>query len=324
MTPEKVKKVEREKPIPEEKKEIIKNFVENINKHRTVLIASCKGLPGKQFHEIKKKLRGKAEIKVAKKSAVNRAIDEIDKGAIKNLKKEVHADIVILFSDLDPFELSGILSENQSFRRARPGDKAPEDIEIEAGPTDLPPGPAISELGSVGLKVAVKEGKLEIMQGATVVKEGEEIKSNVASVLGKLDISPIKVGFLPLAAYDKQDDKVYVGIKIDKEGTLETLREMLGKALGFAVKVEYPAKETISYFIAKAAGEEKALEKILSEKSDSGEQPVIDGAQEKTSDEQASTESQDDTKEETKTEEEKIEEKQDDSNDNKDAKEESA
>lgn len=252
-------KVVREKPIPEFKKKVVKELIDKISSSRTVLIASSRGLPGPQFHEIKKKLRAKAEMKVAKKSSILKAIDGIDKGSIKNLKEQIQADIVLMFSDADAFELSGILSANQSPRKAKAGDIAPYDIEIEAGMTELVPGPAISELGAVGLKVKVSDGKLEIMQNAVVVKEGEEIKENVASVLGKLDVTPMKVGFIPLAAYDSQDDKMYVDIIIDQEGTLEAMREMIGKALGFAVNVSYPAKETISYFIAKASAEEKAL-----------------------------------------------------------------
>jgi len=307
------KKVIREKPIPESKKEIVDNLAKGIEGHRTVLIASCKGLPGQQFHEIKKKLRGKAEIRVAKKSAFNRAIDKIEKGAIKNLKEKVGADIVILFSDLDPFELSGILTENQSPAKAKSEDIAPEDIEIEAGPTDLLPGPAISELGSVGLKVAVKEGKLEIMKGAIVAKKGEKIKPNVASVLGKLNITPMKVGFRSLAAYDSKEDKVYFDIFIDKEGTLEELRNLLGKALGFAVGVEYPTKETVSYFISKASAEEKILEKLI------GVEKTEEKTEEK-KEEQADEPEKGKNEQEEKPVEEKKEEPKDDQKDTKEDK----
>jgi len=278
-------KVVRDKPIPPAKLGEIEDLKGKIGKFRTVLLASCKGLPGLQYHAIKKDLRGKAEIRMAKKTLFSRAIDETKKGKIKDLKKEIGADIALFFSDLDPFALSGLLSENQSPSKARAGDIAPEDIEIEAGPTELVPGPAISELGAVGLKVSVKDGKLEIMKGAIVAKEGEEIHANVASVLGKLDMNPMKVGFLPLAAYDSEDDKVYVGIKINKEETLEELRTLVGKALGFATNVEYPAKETMSYFISKAFAEEKALANL--------------GGEEK----------KEETSEEGKPEEEKSEEK---------------
>ena len=266
-------KIIREKPIPEEKKKNVEELAEKMQKVRTVLIASCKSLPSRQFHEIKKRLRGKAEMKVAKKSSIVRAIDSIEKGAIKNLKKDLGADIVIFFSDIEPFELSALLSESQSPAKAKAGDIAPEDIKIEPGSTDLIPGPAISELGSVGLKVTVKEGKLEIMQGAVVVKKGEKISEKVSSVLAKLGITPMKVGFVPLLAYDAKEDKIYSDIKIDKEETLEELKEAIKKALGFAVNINYPTKETILYFISKASVEEKALEKLI-EKKDKKENSI--------------------------------------------------
>jgi hypothetical protein len=152
-----------------------------------------------------------------------------------------------------------MLSENQIPSKARAGDIAPENIEIQPGPTDLVPGPAISELSGVGLKVAVKEGKLEIIKGAVVAKQGEAIKENVAAVLGKLGVSPMKVGFLPIAAFDSKDGKVYVGIVINKEKALDDLKDSIKKALGFAVNVKYPTDQTVKFFLAKAGMEEKAL-----------------------------------------------------------------
>ncbi len=287
----------RENPVPERKKSLVKNLSEKIKSSRTVLIASCKNLPSSQFQSIKKKLRGKAEIKFIKKSALNRAINLTEKGALQQLKKELTADFAVFFSELDAFELSGLLTESQVPTKAKAGDIAPHDIEIEPGPTDLIPGPAISELGSVGLKVIVKEGKLEIQKGAVVAKEGEAINEKVAGVLAKLGISPMKVGFIPIAAYDSKEDKVYTGIKIDKEGTLEELRALIGKALGFAVNIKYPAKETISFFIAKASAEEKALKKIIEGKSSGGEEKKEEISEE-TKPEENQDNSQEDTKEE--------------------------
>lgn len=246
-----------------EKKKLVSILAEKMKDSKAVLIASTKNLPSSQFQEIKKSLRGKAEIKVAKKSIIIRSIESIEKGALQNLKKYIGADIAIFFSDLEAFELSALLSENQSPAKAKAGDSAPEDIEIEPGPTELIPGPAISELSGVGLKVAVEGGKLAIKQGAVIVKKDEIVSSNVASVLAKLNIFPMKVGFLPVAAYDAVSDKVYADIKINKEETLNQLRFMIGKSFGFAVNLGYVSGETIRYFIAKAGLEEKALVNAL-------------------------------------------------------------
>ncbi len=253
----------REKEIPEYKINIVKEIVDKIKKSRTLLIASTKGLPSSQFHEIKKNFRGKAEIRVTKKNILLRAFDSILKDGLHKFKENVGADIALFFSDLDAFELSGLLSDNQSPAKARAGDIALEDISVEPGPTSLIPGPAISELSGVGLKVAVEGGKLAIKLPATIVHKGEVIKENVAGVLAKLDILPMKVGFEPIAAYDYKEDKVYVGIKIDKKKILEELRDSIKKALGFAVNVRYMIRETISYLIAKAGREEKAILNLI-------------------------------------------------------------
>lgn len=267
------KKTNEKKEVPEYKLKIVSDLVENIKKSKTMLIASTNGLPSSQFHEIKKNLRGKAMIKVVKKSLILRAIDSIGKDSLNKIKEIIGADIALFFSDLDPFELSGLLAENRSSAKAKAGDIAPEDINVEPGPTNLVPGPAISELSSVGLKVAVEGGKLSIKLPARIAKAGDVIKENVASVMAKLDIKPMKVGFEPLAAYDGKNEKIYVGIKIDKKQTLEELKDLIKRALGFAVARAYLAKETISYFIAKAGREEIAIINLTNKS-----QPAATGA----------------------------------------------
>jgi len=266
------KKIEK-REVPEYKIKIVAELADKMKKSRTVLIASTRGLPSSQFHEIKKNLRGKAIIGVAKKSAILRAIDSVKKASLDKLKENIGADIALFFSDLDPFTLSGLLADNKSSAKARAGDIAPEDINVEPGPTNLVPGPAISELSGVGLKVTVEGGKLAIKLPRTIVRAGEEIKENVAGVMAKLDIKPMKVGFEPIAAYDREDDKVYVGIKIDKKKAYEELREMIRKALGFAVARGYVTKETVSQFIAKAGREEIAITNLLNKPQETPAQP---------------------------------------------------
>lgn len=266
-------------PKLEEKKKLVKALGAKMKKSKTVLIASTKNLPSSQFHQIKKNFRGKAEIAVAKKSIILRAIATTEKGALQNLKEYITADVALFFSDIEAFELSSLLAENETPTKAKAGDIALEDITVEPGPTDLLPGPAISELSGVGLKVAVESGKLAIKQGATLAKKGEPIKPNVAAVLGKLNVLPMKVGFLPVAAYDANSDKVFANIKIDKKTALEQLKESIQKALGFAVNVKYVCKETLSYFISKAAMEEKVIENLVNKSTQASQPENKEGGQ---------------------------------------------
>ena len=183
----------RIKPIPEQKKKQVDTIVDKIKNSQTVLIASTKSLPASQFQKIKKSLRGRAEIVVAKKSVITRAISKVEKGTIQNLKEKLTSDMALIFSNEEAFTLAGTLIDNQSPAKAKIGDIAPHDIEIEPGPTSLMPGPAISELGAVGLKVAVENGKLTIKQGAVIVKEGKPIDAKVSNVLTKLKVNHLKI-----------------------------------------------------------------------------------------------------------------------------------
>lgn len=258
----------RIKPIPEFKKTLVAKLAEKIKNSPTVLLASTRGLPASQFQAIKKKLRGKAEITVAKKTLIQRAILATEKGALQNLKPLIQADTAIIFSGLDSFELASLLVDNQTPAKAKIGDIAPEDIVVEPGPTDLMPGPAISELGSVGLKVAVENGKLSIKDRAVIAKENSVLDAKVISVMGKLDITPMRVGFIPIAAYDARSDQVFTEIKIDKAGTLAVLQDAISRSLSFAVSVSYAVRDTISYLLGKAVAHEKALEKLVTEPSE--------------------------------------------------------
>src|SRR3989344_6080127 len=125
--------VTRAKSVPENKKELVKSIAEKIKESKTVLIASIKGLPASKFQIIKKKLRGKAEVVMSKKSTIMRAISEAGKGSLQNLKSLIGSDVALMFSDIDAFELAGLLVDNQTSAKAKEGDLAPEDIEVEAG-----------------------------------------------------------------------------------------------------------------------------------------------------------------------------------------------
>lgn len=55
------------KKVPAYKIKTVKELSDLIKNKRTVLVASIKNIPGSQFQEISKKLRGKARVKVPKK-----------------------------------------------------------------------------------------------------------------------------------------------------------------------------------------------------------------------------------------------------------------
>jgi len=262
----KEKKETFERDIPEAKLKSVAELEKLMKNSKTFMICSIKGLPGKQFQIIKKKIRDNVKVKVVKKSVVMRAI-ESSGIEINKMKEHVKEDSALLFSEIDAFELSGILSENQTPVGAKNGQTAPENIEIEPGPTELVPGPVISELGALGLKIAIEDGKISIKEKKVIVKKGDVINESAAGLMSKLDKYFSVFNRNLVAAYDSKEHKVYSGIKINKEKMLEDLKHAFSKALAFAVKIAYPCKDTIRYLLGKAEMHEKAISDKLNSQS---------------------------------------------------------
>jgi large subunit ribosomal protein L10 len=253
----------REKQIPEKKIQLVEDLSKLLKNKKTVLLASIKNIPASQFQNISKSFRGKAIIKVPKKNLIFKALDSAGDEEIKKLKEEIKDNTAIIFSDLDCFELALELIEKKTPAKAKAGQEAPEDIEVPAGPTELLPGPAISELGAVGLQVQIDKGKITIKQPKVIVKEGEAISREAADVMNKLDIKPFNVGFLPLSAFDTESKKLYLDIEIDREEALENLKQRFGKALAFAVEIGYINEDTVKFLLGKAVAQANKINRIM-------------------------------------------------------------
>jgi large subunit ribosomal protein LP0 len=258
MTPQK------NKSIPESKIKTVEELKNLIQTKKTVLIASIKNLPASQFQEIGKKLRETAIVKVPKKNMIFKAIEDSGKEAIKKLKEQIKDSVAILFSDLDSFDLAVELIKNKSPAKAKVGQEAPMDITIPEGPTELVPGPAISELGALGIKIQIENGKITIKEPKVIVKQGGKISSGASDIMSKLDIKPFSIGFIPVSSFDTVEEKLYLELKIDREGTIAELQNSSGKALSFAVGIGYVCGETSIIMIQKAGAHEAKLNRVMS------------------------------------------------------------
>jgi large subunit ribosomal protein L10 len=282
------------------KEKAVNKLIDRMQHAKTVMVVNIKGLPSKQFQDIKKTIREQVDIQVFKKNIMRRAIEKFGKESILPLEEKISENCAIAISNLEGYELAGILAQKKTPVAAKAGQEAPEDIEIKAGPTDLVPGPAISELGAVGLQIAVEDGKLSIKASKVIVNKGQTINAEVASVLQKLNVLPFTIGLNPLAVYDVEEEKIYSDIKIDSEEAAMNLSSAAGKALGFAQKIVYFCKETIGYLLAKANANEQALAKLKPKEEEKKEEPKTD--------EKLAEEKKEENKEEAPVEEKPTEE----------------
>ena len=239
-----------------EKIEAVEKLSEMIKSYPVIGILSLYKTPASALQKIKKELKGKAVIKVSKKSTVLLALEKAGKA---NLKEFITDYPALMLASLDPFRLYLFLQKKKTPASAKPGDIPANDIEVKAGPTDLPPGPAISTLTKAGLPAKVEAGKIAIMRDKVVCKAGEKVSLELASALQLLKLEPMEIG-LNVVVFD-ENGTIYKKeqLFIDETKLLNDIQLAIRNAFNLSVNSGYPTKETIGFMLAKAQLQAKQL-----------------------------------------------------------------
>ncbi len=251
------------KKLPEEKVKKIDEIAEKMQTSKTIGIVDMKGIPAGEMHNLRNKLRENMHIEVVKKSIIKFAIEKCKEKlkGIEELKEKLEGMPAIILSQLDPFKISKLFSQNKAPAFAKPGQIAPEDIVISAGPTPFAPGPMLSELKSKGLKVKVEAGKIVVQEDSVIVKKGEEISEDVADLLIKLGIKPMEIGLEFSGAWEEGYVFGKDVLVFDVKEYISKLESAANQAFKLSIGLPYPTKQNISLLISKAFNEAKTLAK---------------------------------------------------------------
>lgn len=243
------------------KKEVVDELVEDIKTHTVVAVVSMEGIPAPQIQSMRAGMRQQAKIKMAKDKLIHIALDEAAESVsgVEQLKEKVSGQCAIVTTELNPFKLFAKLKATETPAPAKAGQIAPFDIVVPNGPTPFGPGPIIGDLQKIGLPAQIMNGKIVIKKTTTVVHEGEPIPDNVAALLPKLEILPMKVGMVPLGIFE--DGIVYSNdvLDIPDDYYSNMFATAAHDALALAVDLSYITKETAVPLVTKAYREAYAL-----------------------------------------------------------------
>ena len=236
------------------KKEMFQRLAELIEKYPVVAIADLQKVRSSQIQEIRKKLRGQAEVLVAKNTILRKAAVSLGekKPNIDGFTEGLAGSNLLLFTGMNPYALIVFLNKNKVRVPAKAGDLATGEIIIPAGNTGLQPGPVISEFGEVKVATRIEGGSIWVVRDTVVAEKGKEISAKLASLLSKLGMKPMEVGLSIVRAFDQgivlgSDDLVF-----DIESYKSDLVSACRNALAVAVETEYVLPETVSLILGRA------------------------------------------------------------------------
>lgn len=235
-----------------EKKETVKHIAELGKKYPIIGVVNMENLPAANLLKIKKQLKDKVELVMTRKTLMELGLKKLNLENSDELLGKLKGSPALMFTDENPFTLYKIIKKNKTPAPAKPGQEAPYDITLPAGPTPFAPGPVISEFAQLGIPAGVEEGKVAIKEETTVVREGEQISEQLAGMLQRLNIEPMEVGMDLVAVYEKGTIYGRKVLDIDEEQFAADLAGAASAGLNLAVEMGYTTPDTISTLIAKA------------------------------------------------------------------------
>ncbi|MEM4244933.1 MAG: 50S ribosomal protein L10 [Candidatus Nanoarchaeia archaeon] len=247
--------------IPKWKKDEVKEIKKLITEYPYFGIVDLENLPALQFQRMRINLEGKILVKVTKKRLIKIALNELkdSKPNMEGVLELMKGMVALIFTKESPFRLYSLLAKSKTKAPAKPGQTAPSNIIIPAGPTPFAPGPVISELASVGIKTSVQEGKLVVKEDVVVAKEGEKIKPKVAEILLRLGIEPMEVGLNLIAVYDNGIIYKKDVLAVDEEAYYMNIVKASAECIALSMHIGYVTKENLVMMITKAERESRSL-----------------------------------------------------------------
>jgi len=235
------------------KKDKVENLAKEISSSKTVAVLNMEDLPSRELQKIRENVGDKINLRMTRKTLLRLALDASGRKSASKLIEHVDEGMpALLLSELDSFELWQLLKDNMSESTAKPGQKAPFDIIIPAGPTSFAPGPILGELGDVGIKAGINAGKIEIKEDSLVVKEGDEINEKLSAILSRLNIRPMKMGLNLIVSLEDETLFLRKTLDVDSKEFAKDLEKSYSDAVKLAYGVGIINKVTAKLLLQKA------------------------------------------------------------------------
>lgn len=179
-----------------------------LNKYTKIIIVNADNVGSSQLQQIRKALRGSAEILMGKNTTVRKVLREYMKTDPKvgQLFGIVKNNVGFIFTNNDWDNVEKVLLQQRVGCAAKENTIAPNDVTIPAGPTGLEP---IQTGGFAACNIPTKiiRSQIEICSPVNILKMGQRIGATEAAILKKLRIMPFTYGLEIVCFY--QDGAVF-------------------------------------------------------------------------------------------------------------------
>ncbi len=253
---------QRQRQVPEKKVIMRKEFEDLLRNNRYLIVVDAYRLKASMLTEVRRLQKKMGfRIKGGKMRVLLKAVENVYPESVENLSKEFQGQLIFIFTNKNPFKIAYELDKFEVSMEASPGDIAPEDIIIPEGNTGIPPGPVIGVFSALSIPTKIVAGSIYVAKDVLVARKGDKISQNLANILSKLGIKPIKSKVNIKFAYDFEDNIIISRDLLIPD--IEKLRNDLEKAIQnsykLALEIEYITPMTVKLLLQLAYSRAKQL-----------------------------------------------------------------
>ena len=247
--------------VAEWKKESLEQLQGLMSKYPVIAAADLTKVRSSQIHELRKRLRDRVTMVVAKNNLLRKSVElgDFKEAKLGEFVKDLTGSNILLFSALNPYSLIILLDKSKVRVPAKAGDIATNEIMIPAGNTGLPPGPVISEFGEIRVRTRIEGGSIWIASDSVVARKGDTITAKMASVLSKLGLKPMEAGLTLVVAFDNGTILRGGDLALDLPSYKNDLITAINDALNLSTEAGYVTVENAPRILVKGFREALAL-----------------------------------------------------------------
>jgi large subunit ribosomal protein L10 len=246
--------------IPKWKKDEIKEIVDNVHSHKVTGLVDVRGVPADALQQMRQRLRGTVTMKMVRNTLSTIAFDSMPQDdKARDLGKYIDGQIVIVYTNTNPFKLYKLLEATKTKAPAKGGDTAPADVSVTKGPTSFKPGPIVGEMQQAGIPAGIEGGKVVIKDSKVIVKKGQKFTPKQAEILARLEIFPMEIGLNLKAVIEGHTLYMPSDLSMDETVLRNMFAQAASQAFNLSMEAGIANKDTIVPLIQKSVMESKAL-----------------------------------------------------------------
>jgi len=240
-------------PSLQRKQEYFEKLLGLLEKYEKLLVVNADNVGSHHMQNIRKNLRGKAEVLMGKNTMIRKVIKgNLTKNPhLESLLAHVRGNIGFIFTSGDLNEIRTSVNAERVSAPARVGSVAPCDVIVPKGPTGLDPQQT-SFMQALNIATKINRGQVEIINDVLLLKTGDKVGQSEATLLSKLNIRPFSYGLTVLNVYDAgfvYDPKV---LDLTDADLLKSFGEGVQQIAALSLEINYPSIAAVPHYFANA------------------------------------------------------------------------